>query len=172
MVIYNLPLKFGSKRSTLKFWVFGPRAQFLACLPLELKITLDKNSNGFWKFGKFIWDPIEEINNTHKSFWKRKILVFQPNFCQNSVFAKIEAKFFWYSEKKVARKSIRDIKTWIFSAKYLPSPIPTNLLLQKLTTLNSNSRSSQNPSPGKTSQASALLDCWRLKVRWRCARVP
>ena len=27
----------------------------LVCSPLELEMTLESNSNGFWKFGKFIW---------------------------------------------------------------------------------------------------------------------
>ena len=99
LVIFDLPLKFGSKRSTLNFWVFGPRAQFLACSPIEIETTLEEKSNGIWKYFKLILAPIEEMSKTQKSFRNWIILVFQPNFCQNSVFAKIEVIFFWQSEK-------------------------------------------------------------------------
>ena len=103
LVIYKLPLKFGSKQSTLKFWVFGPRAQFLACSPIEIEITLEEKSNGISKFWKFIWAPLEEMNKTQKSFRNKRILVFQPNFCQNSVFTKIEVIFFWNSERRLRK---------------------------------------------------------------------
>jgi hypothetical protein len=46
IVIFDLPLKFGSKRSTLNFLVFGPRAQFLACSQNEMKITLEEKPSG------------------------------------------------------------------------------------------------------------------------------
>jgi hypothetical protein len=48
-------------------------------------MTLEKNSQGEIKFGKLNWNPFEEMNKTHKSFQKRRSLVF-------SVFSKIEAK--------------------------------------------------------------------------------
>ena len=128
VVIFNLPLKFGSKWSTLKFWVFGPRAQFLACSPIELEITLEKNSNGIWKFGNLIWSPLEEMNKTQKSFRNRRILVFQLNFCQNLVFCKNRGDFLLTQWKKDAIKYIRDIKIWNFSMKPWPSPSLANLL--------------------------------------------
>ena len=103
LVIFDLPLKFGSKRSTLNFWVFWPRAQFLAYSPVEIEITVEEKSNVILKFCKFIWAPLEEINKTQKSFQNRRILVFQPNFCQNSVFAKIEVIFFWNSERRMRK---------------------------------------------------------------------
>ena len=46
LVIFDLPLKFGSKQSTLIFWVFGPGAQFLAYSQIEIEITLEDKSNG------------------------------------------------------------------------------------------------------------------------------
>ena len=45
------------------------------------------------------------MNKTQKSFRNRRILVFQPNFCQTSVFAKIEVIFFWYIEKNMRYKT-------------------------------------------------------------------
>jgi hypothetical protein len=45
LVIFDLPLKFGSKRTTLNFRVFGPQARFLACSQIEIEITLEEKPN-------------------------------------------------------------------------------------------------------------------------------
>ena len=103
LVIFDLSLKFGSKQSTLDFWVFGPRAQFLAYSQIEIKITLEEKPNGILKIGEFIFFPLEEMNKTQKLFRNRRILIFHPNFCQNSVFAKIEVIFFWNSERRLRK---------------------------------------------------------------------
>ena len=47
-----------------------------------------------YKFGMFNYHLVKVTNKTHKSFRERRILVFQPNFSQNSVFTKIEVIFF------------------------------------------------------------------------------
>ena len=97
LVIFDLPLKFGSKRSTLNFWVFGPRAQCLPCSPIEIEITLEGKSNVILKIGKLIWAPLEEMNKTQKSFRNRRILIFQPNF----VKTKFSQKSRWFSSETV-----------------------------------------------------------------------
>ena len=94
LVIFDLRLKFGSKRSTLKFRVFGSRARFLACSQIEIEITIEDKPNGIWKIGELIWSPLEYMNKTQKSFRNRRILDFSAKFCQNSIFAKIEVIFF------------------------------------------------------------------------------
>ena len=103
LVIFDLPLKFGSKRSTLNFWVFGPRAQYLPCSPIEIEINLEEKYNVILQFSKFIWAPIEEMNKTQKLFRNQRIFIFQSNFGQNSVFAKIEVIFFWNSERRLKK---------------------------------------------------------------------
>lgn len=97
LVIFDLPLKFGSKRSTLNFWVFGPRAQFLACSQNEIKITLEDKPNVFWQIGELILSPLEEMNKTQKSFRNRRILIFQPNF----VKTQFSQKSRWFSSETV-----------------------------------------------------------------------
>ena len=97
LVIFDLPLKFGSKRSTLNFWVFGPRAQFLACSQNEIKITLEKKPNLIWQIGELILFPLEEMNKTHKSFRNRRIFIFQPNF----VKTQFSQKSRWFSSEIV-----------------------------------------------------------------------
>ena len=55
-------------------------------------MDVEHNSHGFFKFVKFNWNPLEEMNKTQKSFRNQRILVFQQILCQNIVFATIEAK--------------------------------------------------------------------------------
>jgi hypothetical protein len=57
LVIYNLPMKFGSKQSTLKIWVFRALGSGFHLSPLEFEIDLEKNSHVFYKFEKFNWNP-------------------------------------------------------------------------------------------------------------------
>ena len=59
--------------------------------PLELGMDLEKKFHGLFKFGNLNWTPIEEMKKTQKLFQNRRILVFQPILCQNTIFAKIEA---------------------------------------------------------------------------------
>ena len=80
IVIFDLPLKFGLKRSTLNFRVFGPRARFLACSRIEIEITIEEKTNGILQICEFILSPLEEMNKTQKSFRNRRTLIFQPNF--------------------------------------------------------------------------------------------
>ena len=93
LVMFDLPLKFGSKRSTLNFWVFGSRAQFLVYSQNEMKITLEEKPSGILQIGEFILSPLEEMNKTQKSFRNRRILIFSAKFCQNSVFCKNRGDF-------------------------------------------------------------------------------
>ena len=95
LVIFDLPLKFGSKQSTLNFWVFGPQAQFLAYSQIEIKITLEEKPNVIWQFDKFMWAPLEEMNKTQKSFRNRRILIFQPNFVKTQFLQKSR----WFSSE-------------------------------------------------------------------------
>ena len=50
--IYNLPLKFGLKQSTLKIWVIWALGSMFRLSPLELEMDLEKHSNVFWKILK------------------------------------------------------------------------------------------------------------------------
>ena len=93
LFIYNLPLKFGSKRSTLKIWVFWAPGSGFDLSPLELEMALEWNYHGFWRCVNFNWNPFEEMNKTHKSFRKRRRLIFQPNLLENRNFTKIKAYF-------------------------------------------------------------------------------
>ena len=125
IVIFDLPLKFGSKRRTLNFCVFGPRAQFLACSQNEIKITLEEKPNGFWKIGEFILSPLEEIKQ--KSFRNRRILIFQPNF----VKTQLSQKSTWFSSETVkggCEKLNKAYKNLEFFKKPRTSPSPTSLL--------------------------------------------
>ena len=97
LVIFNLFLKFGSKQSTLNFWVFGPRAQFLTCSQNEIKITLEDKPNGFLQICELIWSPLVEMNKTQKSFRNRRILIFQPNFVKTQFLQKSR----WFSSETV-----------------------------------------------------------------------
>ena len=101
IVTKNLPLKFGLKWSTLKFWVFRAPGLGFRLSPLEIEIYLEIKSHGFWKFSNFNWNPFEEMNKTQKSFRKQRSLVFQPILLQNWVFAKIEAKLNWNCASKL-----------------------------------------------------------------------
>ena len=73
-------IQIDSKRSTLKIWVFRVVGSGFRLSPLELKMDLEKNSHGFWKFGKLNWNPFEEINKTYKSFQKQRRLIFSAKF--------------------------------------------------------------------------------------------
>ena len=53
LYISNLPVKFGSKRSTLKIWVFRVLGLGFSLSPLEFEMDLEKNSHRFWKFVNF-----------------------------------------------------------------------------------------------------------------------
>ena len=100
LVIYNLPLKFGSKRSTLKFWVFRAPGSRFRLSPLELEMDLQIKSHGFWKFSKFNWNKFKEMNKNQKPFRKWRSLVFQSILLKHWVFAKIEVKLNWnYASK-------------------------------------------------------------------------
>ena len=83
IVIYNLPLKFGSKRSTLKIWVFLALSSGFRLSPFEHEMDIEKNYHGFFKYVKFNWNRFEEINNTHNSFQNQRRLIFQPNLLEN-----------------------------------------------------------------------------------------
>ena len=73
-------LKFGSKLSTLKIWVFQALGSGFRLSPLDRELVLEKNYHVFLQFGKFTLHPIEEINKTQKPFRKQRSLNFQPNF--------------------------------------------------------------------------------------------
>ena len=127
LVIYNLFLKFGSKRSTLKFWFFGPRAQFLAYSALELKITLESNSNGFLQFFRLIWAPLEKWTKPRNHFENGRFWFFSEFFVKTQFLQKSRQSSSDTVEK-AAIKSIRDIKSWNCSKKPWPSPSSVNLL--------------------------------------------
>ena len=101
LFIFNLPLKFGLKRSTLIFWVFEPWAQFSG------KFTYwDWNKSRekikwilkIWKFGM---SSTRRDEQNPEIISKSKDFGFSTKFCQNSVFAKIELIFFWHSKKEM-----------------------------------------------------------------------
>jgi hypothetical protein len=81
--LYNLPLKFGLKQSTLKFWFFRALDSGFCLSSLDLEIDLEKNSHGFWKFGRLNYNPFEDMNKPQKSFQKRRRLIVQPNLLGN-----------------------------------------------------------------------------------------
>ena len=51
LYIYNLPLKFGSKQSILKIWVFGALGLGFRLSPLELEMDIEQNYHGFENLG-------------------------------------------------------------------------------------------------------------------------
>ena len=69
--MYNLPLKFGSKQSILKILVFWALGTGFRLSPLEFEMALEKNYHGFWKFGKFNWNPFEDMNKPRNRFENR-----------------------------------------------------------------------------------------------------
>ena len=83
LVIYNLPLKFGLKQSTLKIWVFRALGSRFHLSPLELEMSLENNSPIFWKIFRLNWNPSEDMNKTQKSFRNRRRLIFPPNLLEN-----------------------------------------------------------------------------------------
>lgn len=54
LIINNLPLKFGSKRSTLKIWVFRAWGLGFWLSPLDQELILDQNYHGLFKFYSLI----------------------------------------------------------------------------------------------------------------------
>ena len=77
LVTNNLPLKFGSKWSTMKIWIFrAPGSGFRPSL-LEIEMALELKFHVFLEFSNFIWNPIKEMNKTQKAFRKRRSFVFQ-----------------------------------------------------------------------------------------------
>ena len=101
LVIYNLPPKFGLKRSTLKFLVFQVSGSgFRLFTYWSLNVSREKFS---WicKFRKFNWNQFEELKKTQKSFRNQRRLIFPPNLLENWFFAKIEAKLKWNNDFKL-----------------------------------------------------------------------
>ena len=114
LVITNLPLKFGSKRSTLKFWIFRPRAQCLDCSPLELEITLENKSNGIWKFQVDMSSTRRDEQNP-EIISKAEDFGFSAKFLSKLSFCKNQGDFLLTQWKKVAINSIRNIKNFNFN---------------------------------------------------------
>ena len=58
----------------------------------DQELILEKNYHGLLKIEKFIYNPLNVMNKTHKLFRKQRRLNFQPNLPKKWNFTKIEVE--------------------------------------------------------------------------------
>jgi hypothetical protein len=93
LFINSLPLKFGSKQSTLKILVFRALGLGFHLSPLEQELVLEKIYNGLLKFVNFNYNPFEKIRKKIEIVSKTKDFDFLAKFAWKLIFLKNRGNF-------------------------------------------------------------------------------